>query len=115
MKGQRNSKVIIRKYETADHDIVCKLFYTGIVENWMVAYKRTINMKAPIPSVTQLVQISLLYQYVSSFLSFLLIQFFIQAFIMFIYFGIYWAYTWYGRVGPIVSPNINSFILLGSI
>ena len=87
-------KVVIRKYETADHDKVCKLFYNGIVENWITAYRRTINMKAPIPTVLQLVLTSVLYKSLSSFISFMLVEFFIQAFIMLIYFYVYWAYTW---------------------
>ena len=32
-------KVVVRKYEKADHELVCKLFYNGMVENWPVAYR----------------------------------------------------------------------------
>ena len=90
----RKPKVVIRKYEKEDHDQVCKLFYNGMVENWLPAYRQSINMKFPLPSVLQLVQLALLYQYLSSFLNFLLAQFFIQALIMFGYFTLYWAYAW---------------------
>ena len=44
-------------------------------------------------TVIQLVQLAMLYQYLS-FLNFLLAQFFIQALIMFGYFTLYWAYAW---------------------
>ena len=90
----RKPKVVIRKYEKEDHDQVCQLFYNGMVENWLPAYRQSINMKFPLPSVIQLVQLALLYQYFSSFLNFLLAQFFIQALIMFGYFTLYWAYAW---------------------
>ena len=94
MKETKKAKVVIRKYEKEDHDKVCKLFYNGIIENWTTAYRRSINMKAPIPTVIQIVHISILYQYLPSFLTFLLAQFFIQALIMFLYFTLYWAYAW---------------------
>ena len=90
----RKPKVVIRKYEKEDHEQVCKLFYNGIVENWLPAYRMTINMKSPIPTVIQLVQLAILYQYLASFLNFLLAQFFIQALIMFGYFTLYWSYAW---------------------
>ena len=94
MKEHNRAKVVIRKYETTDHDQVCKLFYNGIVENWVPAYRRTINTRAPLPAVIQLCVASVLFQNSSSFMSFLLAEFFIQAFIMFIYFYFYWAYAW---------------------
>ena len=90
----RKPKVVIRKYEKEDHEQVCKLFYNGIVENWLPAYSMSINMKSPIPTVIQLVQLAILYQYLASFLNFLLAQFFIQALIMFGYFTLYWSYAW---------------------
>lgn len=93
MKEPRRAKVVIRRYETGDHDKVCRLFYSGMVENWIPAYRRTITLKAPIPSVIQLLLVSLLYQ-TFSFLSFLLVEFFVQALLMFIYFYLYWAYAW---------------------
>merc|ERR1711953_1406653 len=86
--------VVIRKYEKEDHEQVCKLFYNGIVENWLPAYRMTINMKSPIPTVIQLVQLAILYQYLATFLNFLLAQFFIQALVMFGYFTLYWSYVW---------------------
>ena len=94
----RKAKVVIRKYEAEDHDKVCKLFYNGIVENWLPAYRMTITMKMPLPSVIQLLQLAILYQYLSSFLNFLLAQFFIQALVMFVYFTLYWAYAWYNYI-----------------
>ena len=89
----RKAKVVIRKYEKEDYEQVCKLFYSGVVENWLPAYRQSINMKFPIPTVIQLVQLAMLYQCLS-FLNFLLAQFFIQALIMFGYFTHYWAYAW---------------------
>ena len=70
MKEHNRAKVVIRKYETTDHDQVCKLFYNGIVENWVPAYRRTINTRAPVPAVIQLCVACVLYQSSSSFLSF---------------------------------------------
>ena len=32
-------QVVIRKYEKADYDKVCKLFYNGMLENWVPAYR----------------------------------------------------------------------------
>ena len=90
----RKPKVVIRKYEKEDYDKVCKLFYNGMVENWLPAYKQSIIMKFPIPSVIQLLQLAILYQYLGSFVNFLLAEFFIQALIMFGYFTIYWNYAW---------------------
>ena len=90
----RKAKVVIRKYEKEDHDKVCKLFYNGIVENWLPCYRMTITMKMPLSSVIQLLQLAILYRCLSSFLHFLLAQFFIQALIMFVYFTLYWAYAW---------------------
>merc|ERR1711953_1010972 len=54
----------------------------------------TITMRFPIPAVIQLVQLAILYQYLASFLNFLLAQFFIQALVMFGYFTLYWSYVW---------------------
>ena len=93
MKEPRRVKVVIRKYEAGDHDKVCRLFYSGQMENWISAYKRTITLKAPIPTVIQLLLISILYQSFS-FLYFLLVEFFVQALFMFIYFYHYWLYAW---------------------
>ena len=102
----RKARVVIRKYEKEDHDKVCKLFYNGIVENWLPCYRMTITMKMPLPSVIQLLQLGILYQYLSSFLHFLLAQFFIQALIMFVYFTLYWAYAWYILIlAKISNPN----------
>ena len=92
--NSRKAKVVIRKYEKEDYDKVCKLFYNGMVENWLPAYRQSINMKFPIPSVIQLVQLAILYQFLASFVNFLLAEFFIQALIMFGYFTLYWNYAW---------------------
>ena len=88
----RRAKLVIRNYQAEDHQEVCRLFYTGVVENWLPAYRMSISMKFPIPSVIQLVQLATLYQYLS-FLAFLLAQFCIQALIMFGYFIVFWSYT----------------------
>ena len=89
----RRAKVVIRKYEKDDHEQVCKLFYNGVVENWLPAYMMSIKMKFPLSAVIQVVQLAILYQCLS-LLNFLLAQFFIQALIMFGYFIVFWAYTW---------------------
>ncbi len=68
----KNKNVVkIRKYDKSDHDVVCRIFYNGIMENWLQSYKRKINLKAPVCSLAQLVQFYAVFQYLQSFLLFL--------------------------------------------
>lgn len=87
-------KVVIRKYDKSDYDAVCRLFYNGIVENWIPAYRRMISGKAPGPFMLQLVQLFLLYTYTSSMLWFIFIEFLVQVFWMFFFFYAFWGYAW---------------------
>ena len=91
-KNKKNVK--IRKYEKADHDVVCRIFYNGLMENWLQSYKRTINLGAPLSSLTQFIQLYAVFQYLQSFLWFLLAEFFIQSLVMFICFYRFWALAW---------------------
>lgn len=88
------NQVLIRKYEKGDYDKVCKLFYNGMVENWLPAYRRIITGKALLPTLLQLLLLILLYNFTSSFIWFLLSEFFIQVFWLMMMFYIYWAYAW---------------------
>ena len=91
-KNKKNVK--IRKYEKADHDVVCRIFYNGLMENWLQSYKRTINLGAPFCSFAQFIQLYAVFQYLQSFLWFLLAEFFIQSVVMFICFYRFWALAW---------------------
>ena len=91
-KNKKNVK--IRKYEKADHDVVCRIFYNGLMENWLQSYKRTINLGAPFCSFAQFIQLYAVFQYLQSFLWFLLAEFFIQSLVMFICFYRFWALAW---------------------
>jgi len=87
-------KVMIRKYDKGDYDRVCKLFYNGMVENWVPAYRRVISGRAPLPTIFQLVQTYLLYAYSSSTLWFLFMEFLIQVVFMIFFFYAFWGYAW---------------------
>ena len=90
-KTKKNVK--IRKYDKADHDVVCRIFYNGVMENWLQSYKRTINLGAPLCSLAQFIQLYAVFHYLQSFLWFLLAEFFIQSLVMFVCFYRFWANT----------------------
>merc|ERR1712179_354689 len=83
--------VTIRKYEKGDYTSVCRLFYNGMVENWIPAYRRTISGKAIIPTIFQLLQTITVYMLSSSLLWFFFIEFLIQVVYMIFFFYAYWA------------------------
>ena len=85
-------EVVIRKYEKEDHDKVCQLFYSGVVETWLPAYRQSLNMKFTLPTLIQIIQLATVFHYLS-FPAFILAQLFIQALIMSGYFYVFWAYT----------------------
>ena len=91
-KMKKNVK--IRKYEKSDHDVVCRIFYNGLMENWLQSYKRTINLGAPWCSLAQFIQLYAVFHYLQSFLWFLLAEFFIQSLVMFVCFYRFWALAW---------------------
>jgi len=86
--------VTIRKYEKGDYTSVCKLFYNGMVENWMPAYRRTISGKVIIPNIFQLLQTLTVYMLSTSLLWFFFIEFLIQVVYMIFFFYAYWDYAW---------------------
>ena len=98
MKDQRGRKVTIRGYRSEDHKETCQVFSDGILENWLPAYKRYLTFKSPTASLIQLVQISVLYQHLSSLAVFLAVEFIIQAIIMFSIFHHYGGYARYSNL-----------------
>ena len=60
-----NGEVVIRKYEKEDHDKVCQLFYSGVVETWLPAYRQSLNVKISLPTGMQIIQLAILLQYLS--------------------------------------------------
>jgi len=88
------TQVLIRKYEKGDYDKVCKLFYDGMVENWLPAYRRIITGRAVLPTLLQLLILLIVYTFSTSFVWFLLTEFFIQVFMLLMMFYAYWAYAW---------------------
>ena len=85
--------VTIRPYSSQDHATVCKLFYAGMVENWVPAYRRIVTGSAPLPAITQLVMMFLLYIFSSSILWFLLMECIVQAVFILVVFYLYWGYA----------------------
>ena len=91
----RDKKVVkVRKYEKSDHDVVCRIFYNGVMEDWLRSYKRTINLGAPVSSLAQFIQLAAVYHHLQSFLWFILAEFFIQSVVMFCCFYKFWAFAW---------------------
>ena len=88
--SKTKKSIKIKKYEKADHDVVCRIFYNGVMENWLQSYKRTINLGAPWCSLAQFIQLYAVFQYLQSFLWFLLAEFFIQSLVMFVCFYRFW-------------------------
>ena len=43
----------MRKYGKADHETVCRLFYTTVMEGWLPAYRRVVTFKAPFATLVQ--------------------------------------------------------------
>lgn len=87
-------KIKIRKYEKEDHDKVCKMYYDGIMENWLTMYRRTINLQAPVSTLVQIIQMVSIYHYLAAFEWFLLAQFFIQTGLMMSSFIFHWLLAW---------------------
>ena len=85
----------VRKYEKGDYEAVCRIFYNGIVENWPRAYRRTINFKAPVSTLIQVIQLGLVIQLCSSWMWILVTEFIIQSLLMILFFYLYAAYCWY--------------------
>ena len=94
MEGEKKPIIKLRKYEKTDHDKVCRIYYNGLIENWIRLYGRSINFKCPVTTLAQISQMALVYQYVDSLMWVFMIQFFIQAFLMFSCFYFYWAIAW---------------------
>ena len=105
--------VKIRKYDKSDHDVVCRIFYNGIMENWLQSYRRTINLKAPVCSLAQFVQLYAVFQYLQSFLLFLLAEFFLQSLIMFVCFYRFWALAWENLSSDLRDKEISQWTCRG--
>jgi len=86
-------QVTIRPYSSQDHATVCKLFYAGMVENWVPAYRRIVTGSAPLPAILQLVIMVFLYISSSSIFWFLLLECMVQAVFILVVFYLYWAYA----------------------
>ena len=101
----------MRKYGKADHETVCRLFYTTVMEGWLPAYRRVVTFKAPFATLVQVgsaeekncqnlilfkqgTMVALLHYLTPSFLWFLLAVFFLQMFIMITIFYVHWGYCW---------------------
>ena len=99
----------VRKYGKADHERVCRIFYTTVMEAWLPAYRRVVTFKAPIATLLQvgsvlsmcckilLLQgtiVALLHYFTPNFFWFLLAVFFLQMLIMITIFYVHWGYCW---------------------
>ena len=91
MPGNRG--ITIRKYEPRDYDVVCKIFYNGIIENWSWAYQRTLSFKSPVSTILQITQLALVTSLSSSWLWLLVSELIIQSAVMTVYYLEVWAYT----------------------
>ena len=60
----------------------------------MRTYRRTITMRAPVSSALQLLLLGLVYSRAGSFVTFVLLEFFIQTLVMVSLFYLYWSYAW---------------------
>ena len=52
----------MRKYGKDDHESVCRLFYTTVMESWLPAYRRVVTFKAPIATIVQVVYLKMNHQ-----------------------------------------------------
>ena len=94
MEEKQKLNIKIRKYDKGDHQKVCKLFYDGLIENWVVMYRSSINLQAPVSTLVQVLQMIWTYHLLNNFTLFLLGQFFIQMFIMIACFFFFWIIAW---------------------
>ena len=107
----------MRKYGKDDHESVCRLFYTTVMESWLPAYRRVVTFKAPIATIVQVVYLKMNHHYCNSrqliniyyyqgaalallhyltpsFIWFLLAVFFLQIFVTVTIFYVHWGYCW---------------------
>ena len=56
----------MRKYGKDDHESVCRLFYTTVMESWLPSYRRVVTFKAPIATIVQVVYLKMNHHYCNS-------------------------------------------------